>query len=117
MLPLTLLLLLTGDFKQFLTELKRDPPCAASSIPVVRSRDQVWSERAGPWLVKERSIQIAPGVAVISGEVLQVGSTVGFRTRPVRILAILDRGDWRVHTAECGPEAPPFVITRLSSPD
>ena len=64
MLPLTLLLLLTGDFSQFLTELKKNPPCAASNIPVVRDRGRIWSERAGPWLVKERSIQIAPGIRV-----------------------------------------------------
>jgi len=114
MLPVVLLLLLTGDFSQFLAGLKRNPPCASSATSIPVARDQVWSERAGPWLVKERSIQLAPGVAVISGEVLEVGSTVGIRTRPVKILAILDRGDWRVHTAQCGPEPSPFVITRLT---
>ncbi len=114
MLPLVLLLLLAGDFSQFLTHLKRNPPCADANIPVARDRGRVWSERAGPWLVKERTIQLAPGIAFISGEVLEVGSTLGIRARRVQILAILDRGDWRVHTAQCGPEPSPFVITRLT---
>lgn len=114
MLGLALLLIFSGDFSRFMTDLKLKPPCGSPAQNVPAEPDQIWSERAGPWLVRERVIQLAPGVAAISGEVLEVGSVLGVRTRPVVVVAILWRGDWQVHRVHCGPEPWPFVITRLT---
>ncbi|NWF84079.1 MAG: hypothetical protein HXY18_09655 [Bryobacteraceae bacterium] len=115
MLPLTaLFFLLAGDFKQFLSELKRSPPCSAFPLNFPVERPPVWSEHYGPRLINERVIQLAPGVAVISGDVVEVGPPFGFRRRPVRIIAVLHHRSWSIHTADCGPEPSPFAISRLA---
>lgn len=115
MLPLAaLFLLMAGDFSQFLKELKRKPPCAVFPANVPIHRPPVWSEHYGPRMIDERVIHLAPGIAVITGQVVEIGPPFGLLRRPVRILAVFHHRSWSVHNAECGPDPSPFFISRLT---
>lgn len=115
MLPLAALwFLLAADFTQFLSELKRKPPCTALDAGITIYRPPIWSEHYGPRLIDERVIQLAPGIAVITGQVFEIGPPFGLLRRPVRILAVLHHSTWSVHNVECGPAPAPFAITRLT---
>jgi hypothetical protein len=113
---LVLLLLFYGDFGQFLAQLKKSPPACVADFPFdfPVHRPAVWSEHYGPRLVSERVVQLAPGVAVVTGEVIEIGPPFGLVRRPVRILAVQKSGDWSIRSSECGPAPRPALITRLA---
>lgn len=116
MAHLVLLIMLVGDFGQFLSQLKQSPP--ACSIPFLLDfpvhRPAIWSEHYGPRLVSERIVQLSPGVAVVTGEVIEIGPPFGLVRRPIRILATRNNGAWSIQNSECGSAPRPSVITRLT---
>lgn len=102
MLAPLLLFLLPGDFQEFVAELKQKPPaCPLSVLDFPVERPAAWSEHFGPRLIVERSVQLAPGVAVISGRILEIGPPHGLRDKKVRVVAVFYRGAWAIHHSEC----------------
>ncbi len=115
MAHLILLMMLAGDFGQFLSQLKKSPPaCPASFVldfPV--HRPAIWSEHYGPVFVSERIVQLSPSVAVVAGEVIEIGPPFGLLRRPIRILATWKNGAWSIQNSECGSAPEPFVMNRV----
>lgn len=109
-----LFLIMAGDFAQFLAGVKQSPPSCPVRFPFdfQVERPAIWSEHYGPRLVSERIVQVSPGVAVVTGEVIEIGPPFGLVRRSIRILATQNNGEWSIKTSECGSEPQPVVIPR-----